>query len=145
MPKIRFAVLWRDFDETVISGCRWGIYSPFDRTGEGRLIPPKEITDIRNKVAWYWITFHNWLLDFIEPFNDIVFIPFSIIKNREITKIQEVFEKLEARVPDSKLIEAVLNEKYNAARHLQDVPKIWDHYDKKASEITARLVAAAKP
>lgn len=145
MPKTKFAVLWRDFEETVVSGCRWGWYSPYDRTGEGRIQPPEDVTDIRNKVAWYWVNFYRWVLDFIEGLDDVVMIPFEAIKTHDIATIQNVFERLETRVPDEKIIKEVLNEKYNAARHKQEVPKVWHEYDREAQEITERLREVAKP
>lgn len=145
MPKTKYIVLWRDFDESVISMCRWGIYTPYDRTREGRLEPPPEITDIRNKVAWYWVTFYQWVLDFTKELDDVIFVPFSLIKNKDIEAIQAIFARLNARVPDSDAIQSVLNEKYNAARHKQEVPKVWHDFDSQAKQITKRLMAAGSP
>lgn len=139
IPKAKFLVVWRDFDETVISGCRWGIYSKYDANIEGRLTPPKELIDIRKQVAWYWIATYSYILNFAEDCENIVTMPFELIENKDIAKIQEVFEKLEVDIPDKKLISSVLEKKYNKSTNNQPVPKIWHDFDREAQTITERL------
>lgn len=145
VPDTKFVVLWRDFDETVVSGCRWGWYGHADRTAEGRILPPKDLglKDIRDVTAWYWIAFYRQILDFVG--DNAIFFPFEWIKKHKIEKIQGVFEQLGVVVPHGDLIRAVLDRKYNSKVNNQEVPKVWGRFDREAAEITEQLMGAAKP
>jgi hypothetical protein len=141
MPKTKVVILWRDFDETIISGCRWGWYSKYDRTAEGRMRPLKPLGDIRHYSAWYWCAIYEYLLDTTKNFKQVVAFSFEHIKSGNIRKIQELFWWLNVRVPEKNHIATVLNRKYNSAVSKQPVECNWDHYREKAVDIQKRLLS----
>lgn len=139
-PKARYILLWRDFNETVISACRWGWYSTMDRNKEGRIYPGDSIKDVRMACAWYWIELYQYLLRHLRGCQFICF-PFDWIKKRDYDSIQKIFEFCKVGVPEKRLIEDVLMQKYNAARNQQQVPKIWHEYDDQARKIQDILIS----
>lgn len=141
--KAKFILLWRDFDETVISMARWGCYGHLDKTAEGRIRPYPEdgIDDMRLACAWHWCVFYEYILRHIQDI-DVIPIHFEWLEQQEIVKLQSVFEKLGVQVPDKSLIQGTLDKKHNATKpkNLFDVPKIWQHFDDRAQEITQQLM-----
>lgn len=140
-PNARYILLWRDFDETVISACRWGWYSKFDRNAEGRVHPGQKIKDVRLACAWYWVELYSYLLRHLKNCKYTI-LPFDWIKNRNFDYIQSIFKFLKVGIPEKRLIKDVLMQKYNAARNQQKVPKIWQKYDNRAKNIQEILSAS---
>lgn len=139
-PKAKYILLWRDFDETVISGCRWGWYSKLDRNIIGRIYPNGQVKDVRLACAWYWVELYKYLLRHLIHCNYINF-PFTWIKQHDYLSIQNAFKVLKIGVPERRLIDDVLMQKHNAAKNLQEVPKIWQEYDQQAQEIQRILTS----
>lgn len=137
-PKAKYLLLWRDFDETITSGCRWGLYSQEDRNIEGRIYPDNGIKDIRMACAWHWIELYKYLLRHLKGC-DFTGFPFEWIKTHNIYAIQKVFDFLNVNIPEAKFIKQVLMVQYNTHKNTQDVPKIWSDYDKEAKQITDEL------
>jgi len=136
-PKVKFILLWRDFDECVVSMTRWGVYSRNDRALQGRLFP-KDIKDSRIACAWYWIILHEYILKHIGGCKFLNF-PFAWIKNREIDSIINGFSGIGLGKPQRSHIEQVLSENHNKTKQEIEIPKIWGSFDRQAKEITQRL------
>ena len=135
-PKAKYVVLWRDFDETVVSMARWGCYSNKDAGKRYRLQPNKEL-EYRQACAWYWVTIYDYILNHL-PEGAIV-LPLQWMENREVKKIQNIFDKLDVELPDVSAIEDSLSIKKNIKKTDRKIEKNWGIFDKKAEEITGEL------
>jgi len=115
-PKAKFIVLWRDFDDCVVSMVRWGLYSRNDRAVQGRLLPPDNIKDSRMACAWYWVTIYEYILKHIDGC-EVLSFPFSWIKNKEVGSIRNSFRKIGLGVPEKQHIQQVLSMNHNKTKH----------------------------
>lgn len=141
-PRAKYLLLWRDFDETVISACRWGWYSNMDRNLKGRLVPNEDIKDVRCACAWYWVELYKYLLRHLRDCSYLS-VPFDLLRQGDTQSLQRIYAHLGVAVPDAAIIDQVLCQKYNAARNTFDVPKVWHQFDRQAKEITAELLKCA--
>jgi len=136
-PSAYYLVLWRDFDETVVSLSRWGCYHWSDIIKRwGRVKTP--YSDYRRANAWYWITIYKYILKHKPEYT--IFIPFEWVRNQEIEKLQAVFWAINVEVPSAYNIRKVLNKKHNQTKRHKHIRKTWHHLDKEAEQITERLM-----
>jgi hypothetical protein len=142
-PRSRYILLWRDFDETVVSGSRWGLFGPYDRTHEGRPNPPAhlKITDARQAVAWWWCAAHERMLEFLDSLRPERYhvLSFEALRQRDVARIAELFAWIGVTPPDEGRVAEELEKERNKNTNRIEVPKTWQAWDEEAANLTRRL------
>lgn len=134
-PNAKYIVLWRDFDETVVSMCKWGCYGEKDTGIDYRLESPFD--DYRKSNAWYWVTIYEYILKHLPE--DAIGFPLEWMNGNCAEKIQGVFAELDVGIPEISSIKKSVASRLNQAKTHRKIEKNWHEFDDRAREITSRL------